>query len=524
MASTKIQTTNIHIIRSESAKILLERKRMREHLAPFIKKVFSTVDPKTAYKHNWHIDLIAEYLEAVTFKQIPNLLVNVPPRFLKSICATVSWPAWLLGLDPSDQIIAASYANKLATKHSVDCRLVIESAWYKSTFPGVHMARDQNEKTKFQTTERGYRIATSIDGTATGEGGDKLILDDPMNPKKAYSDVERASTNEWMDQTWSTRKNDPETSSEVVVMQRLHVDDSTGHIKAQIESESIAQAMEEHEGLEARRNQHWEHLVIPQEAEKRTIIIFPISKKKKIRNKGELLHPERFTRKTVERTKRRLGTYGYAGQHQQRPTPMGGGRVKTEWFPRYRTPMFSDDTYDEVILSLDTAQKDREINDPSVAEVFVRKNTQWFLAHLWKKQVRYPELKRMTIAMANEWNPDAIVIEDKSSGSSLIQELEDDTDFAVIAIEPESDKVTRFDTQTPSIEAGVIALPDPLHVPVSWLAYLEECLGHFPSPPAWDELDAMSQFLKHIRKRDQSLGIIVQPWGMTGVSNWRGQA
>jgi len=493
---------------------------MREHLSPFIKKVFSTVDPKSVYKHNWHIDLIAEYLEAVTLKQIPNLLINVPPRFLKSICTTVSWPAWLLGKDPSDQIIAASYANKLATKHSVDCRLVVESAWYKATFPNVHMARDQNEKTKFQTTERGYRIATSIDGTATGEGGDKLILDDPMNPKKAYSDVERASTNEWMDQTWSTRKNDPETSSEIVVMQRLHVDDSTGHIKAQIESELIAQAMEDYEDLESRRDQHWEHLVIPQEAEKRTIVIFPISKKKKIRNKGDLLHPERFNKQTVARTKRRLGTYGYAGQHQQRPTPMGGGRVKTEWFPRYRKLPAS---YDEVILSFDTAQKDREINDPSVGQVYARNGVQWYLVHLWKQQVRYPALKRMAIAMANEWKPDAIVIEDKSSGSSLIQELQDDTDWPVIAIEPESDKVTRFDTQTPSIEAGVIALPDPQYVPVGWLAYLEECLGHFPSPPSWDELDAMSQFLKHIRKREEE-SVTVVPWGETGASHWRSQA
>ena len=506
---------------AEAAKQLLERRNMRAHLAPFIKKVFKTVDPKSAYKHNWHIDLMAEYLEALTIKQIHNLLINVPPRFLKSICCSVAWPAWLLGKDPSDQILAASYASKLATKHSVDCRVVVGSAWYSAVFPRVHMAHDQNEKSKFQTTERGYRIATSVGGMATGEGGDKLILDDPMNPQEAMSDTERNGINEWMDQTWSTRKNDPSGSCELIVMQRLHVADTTGHILMQNESERRYAAEEELDNLQERKNQHWEHLVIPQEAETRTIIIFPISKKKKIRNEGELLHEERFNRTSVARALLRLGTYGYAGQHQQRPTPLGGGRVDMSWFPRYRVlPQHIDET----IISLDTAQKDKEINNPTVAEVYLRSGAQWYLAHIWKDRVRYPLLKRMVIAMAAQWNPDAITIEDKSSGSSLIQELQEDTDLPAIAIEPESDKITRFDTQTPSIEAGMLALPDPMYITAPWLAYLEECLMHFPSPPSWDELDSMSQFLKYIRRREATTPISVKPWSVTSSSNWRGQA
>jgi predicted phage terminase large subunit-like protein len=517
--SVEAARSNLVIIRSEAAKQLLARKRMREHVAPFIKKVFTTVDPKTAYRHNWHIDYMAEYLEAVYLKQVINLILNVPPRFLKSICGTVGWPAWLLGKDSSDQILAASYADKLATKHSVDCRVVIESEWYRQVFPQVHLARDQNEKTKFQTTARGHRIATSVGGTATGEGGDKLILDDPMDPRRSLSEPERKATNEWVDQTWSTRKNDPQKSSEVIIMQRLHVDDSTGHILSQ--QAAAKRSAQFHEALEDRREAHWEHVVIPQEAERRTVITYPLSGKKKIRQKDELLHAARFDETARDQAKLRLGTYGYAGQHQQRPTPVGGGRVKTDWFPRYRVLPTS---YDEVILSYDTAQKGREINNPSVGQVYVRRDAQWYLAHQWKDHVRYPALKRMVIAMADEWHPDAICIEDKSSGSSLIQELEEHTDLPVIPIEPESDKITRFDTQTPSLEAGVISLPDPMHVPTAWLAFLEECLSHFPAPPMWDELDAMSQFLKHIRKRERTDHLVpaIAPFSLTRQSPWRG--
>lgn len=483
-----------------AAQKMLERRQWREHLAPFIRKTFETVDPGADYMHAWYIDLIAEYLEAVSSNEIQNLCINIPPRFLKSISVTIAWPAWELGRNPSQQILAASYSEKLSMKHNVDCRLVVQSDWYQQAFPEVRLSGDQNEKAKFTTTKRGHRIATSVGGTATGEGGNILILDDPINPKKALSDTERATANDWVDQTWSTRKNNPKRSHEVIVMQRLHVNDTTGHVLS-------------------KDRDKWEHLVIPQECEKKTIVVFPKSKRKITRKKGDLLHPERMGTEEITATKKRLGTYGFAGQHQQRPTPLGGGRIKLEWFPRYKVKPTQPS---KIIMSFDTAQKEKEINDPSAGGVFYEQDNQWHLVHVWKDTVQYPVLKQKVIDMAAHWKPHAILIEDKSSGESLIQELKKDTSLPIIPIQPEASKILRLDSQTPSLEAGVLALPDSNELHYEWQTYLEECLAHFPSPTSWDELDMISQFLKYIRE-DGGAALTVVPFSVTGKSNFVGR-
>lgn len=485
------------IIAKQAAADLAERRLMRENLAPFIKKAFATVDPAAAYKHNWHIDLISEYLEACYYREINKLIINMPPRFMKSICATVAFPAWVLGRKPSEQILCGSYSGKLSLKHSVDTRLIIDSPWFKQTFPDVQLAVDQNEKSKFQTTQRGHRIATSVGGTATGEGGNYLILDDPINPKEALSESDRKSSNDWFDQTWSSRKNDPKTAIEIIVMQRLHTDDTTGH---------------------ALEQGGWEHLVIPQEAEKRTIVVLPRTQERIIRPEKSLLHEERFGPKENDEAKIRLGSYGYAGQQQQSPIPLGGGRIKLDWFPRYRE---LPESFDEIIISMDTANKPKEINDPSVAEVFGRKDAQWYLLDLWKDRVTYPTLKTRTMSLCNDHSPDGLLIEDKASGQSLIQELREGTDLPVVAIEPEADKITRLDTQTPSLEAGMVALPDPAFLKFKWLNDLETHLSTFPNPNAWDELDALSQFVKYIRARKTKNEDLSVPFSVTSSSNWR---
>ncbi len=155
---------------------------LKNDFSSFIGKTLATCDPAAEYLPNWHIDLIAEYLEAARKSEITRLIINMPPRSLKSICVSVAWPAWLLGNNPSSRIIAASYAQSLAVKHSIDARMVIGSDWYKRIFPDVHLARDQNEKSKFMTTKRGFRMAASVGGAITGEGGNYLIIDDPINP------------------------------------------------------------------------------------------------------------------------------------------------------------------------------------------------------------------------------------------------------------------------------------------------------------------------------------------------------
>lgn len=483
---TRDQNSGIVIIRAEAARVLLERRMMRANLSPFIKKVFETVDPGATYLPNWHIDIMSEYLMACYLGQINRLIINVPPRFLKSIAGTIAFPAWVLGLDPSEQFICASYSGNVSLKHSLYTRRVIDSDWYKATFPDTIISADQNEKRQYVTTKMGHRIATSVGGTATGDGGNYQMLDDPINPDEALSDTVRAYANNWIDQTWSSRKNNPKKYVSVLIMQRLHVKDPTGHLMSK---------------------GGYEHLVIPQEAEKKTIIIFPLSKKKKVREEGELLHPKRFGIKEKLETKTDLGTYGYSGQQQQRPAPLKGGRIQLGWFRRYKEAPVK---FDEIVFSADTAQKPKEINDPSVVEIYGRIEAVWYLVHIWKHRAEYPLLKSSMKSLYRKWNPDAILIEDKSSGSSLIQDLRDDkkVKYPIIAMEPEADKVTRMDVHTPSIENGLIALPDPDYFKkLPWLSDLEEYLMHFPKPEAWDEIDAMSQFIKWTKNQGSEVEV-----------------
>ena len=160
-------------------KILLHAL-LRRDLKSFIYKVFHTINPGMQFHNAWYIDHIAKHLEEISTKASQRLIINIPPRCLKSISISVAWPAWLLGIAPNKRIIVASYSQILSTKHSLDCRAVLQSHWYKEIFPGTIIS--QCQKNKFTTTEFGFRIATSIGGSITGEGADILIVDDPHNP------------------------------------------------------------------------------------------------------------------------------------------------------------------------------------------------------------------------------------------------------------------------------------------------------------------------------------------------------
>ena len=460
-----------------AAATLLERREGRRSLSAFVRKVFSTVDPATDYKHNWHVDLICEYLEAATRREIQRLIVNIAPRSLKSNIVSVGWPAWLIGHNPSEQIVGASYSGSLALKHSVDCRTVIQSAWYKNMFPDVELTGDMNTKSEFVTTKRGHRIATSVGGTATGKGGNILLIDDPVNPEEAMSDTARDGANTWYDQTYSTRLNNEDTGVIALVMQRLHTNDLTGHV------------------LDV---DDWTHVKIPMKAPCREVIDF--GKVKLVREEGDLLHPERVNEKQYQAKCRTLGAYGAAGQLQQDPAPLGGGMVKTKWFGRYRT---APDRllFTRVVQSWDTAQKENELNDPSVCTTWGEYNNNYYLLDVYSDKLRYPKLKSAAKNLAAKWNPDAILIEDKSSGTSLIQDLRESTSLPILAIEPHGDKVTRMDTCSPTIEAGVVFIPEEAH----WLFDFELEVSNFPNVTHDDQVDSLSQFLNWLKKN--SMGI-----------------
>lgn len=280
-------------------------------LREFVSRAWPIVEPSTPFVPGFHIDAIIDHLEAVTHGEIRNLLINVPPRHMKSLLVSVFWPAWEWLQHPERRWLFSSYGSGLSIRDSIKCRRLIESPSYQTLWGDRYaLTSDQNTKGRFDNDRSGYRIATSVGGAATGEGGDRVVCDYPHNVQEAESDAVRKNTLDWWDMVMSTRLNDPRTSSKVVVMQRIHERDLSGHLLAQ---------------------GGYEHLCLPAEYDGRRTVT-AIGWEDPRREQGELLWPERFGQAELDALKRSLGSYGAAGQLQQRPAPAGGGMLKTHWF------------------------------------------------------------------------------------------------------------------------------------------------------------------------------------------------
>lgn len=454
----------------------LKHAVLRNDLSSFIQRSFRTVNPGTRYLHNWHIDLIAEYLTACEKGEITRLIINMPPRYLKSLSISVAWPAWLLGHDPARRIIAASYAQGLSLKHSLDARRVITAPWYREIFPELQLAADQNEKAKFMTTQQGFRFATSVGGTITGEGGNYLIVDDPHNPTHIYSQSARHAAIDWFDHTFASRLDDKKRGVFAVVMQRLHADDLTGHL------------------LEKGT---WEQLLIPAKAEREVHHSF--NHLNIIRPPGDLLHPEREGEKELSQIAADLGSIAYQAQYQQQPVVQEDGIIHRDWLRYYGALPEGC-----IIQSWDTAIKAGQQHDRSVCATWLQAEGNHYLVDVTALRLEYPALKRQIIALAKQHNPEAILIEDKASGQSLLQDLRKETDLKLIAIMPTQDKLTRLAQVSVMVESGRVLLPKK----APWLEeFLSELLG-FPAAAHDDMVDVFSQYLNWTRgKKEQSMRI-----------------
>lgn len=274
-------------------------------------QAWHVVEPATPFVDGWHLHAICEHLEAVSRGEIRNLLINMPPRHAKSLLVSVFWPCWEWIGHPARRWLFSSYAISLSIRDSLKCRRLIESPWYRRNWGHVfQMAGDQNAKGRFENDKTGYRLATSVGGTATGEGGDYVVCDDPHSVLEAESDAVRAGTITWWDETMSTRGNDPKTVARVIVMQRVHEHDLAGHVLERGGYEHLCLPAE-YEGSAGTTSIGWR--------DPRTV-------------EGELLWPERFGPEELEALKATLGIYATAGQLQQRPAPRGGGMFERAWF------------------------------------------------------------------------------------------------------------------------------------------------------------------------------------------------
>jgi len=442
-----------------------------QDFASFAARAFLELNPRTRFAMSWHVEVMAGKLAAVRDGRIRRLMICVPPRHLKSHLGSVSFPAWCLGHDPSAQILCVSYAQDLADKLSRDCRRILASDWYQKLFPATRLSPQRQAVPEFETTAQGCRIATSVGGVLTGRGADFIIIDDPLKPEEALSQAQRQAANEWYDHTLYSRLNDKLSGAIVLIMHRLHEDDLAGHVLAQEDWEVV-------------------HLPAVAEADELHRVETVFGRQSFGRKAGEALHPEREPPELLAQLRRTIGEYNFADQYQQAPTPLGGGMIKSAWFKSCAASERPAE-FDRIVQSWDTANKASEFSDFSVCTSWGVKGKDLYLLHVLRRRMEYPELKRAVCEQCAAFEASVVLIEDKASGTQLIQELVAEGLHAVTRYQPQADKIMRMHAQTAMIENGFVHLPKE----AAWLAeYLHE-LTVFPKGKHDDQVDSTAQLL-----------------------------
>src|SRR5260221_8648321 len=261
---------------------------LRDDFGAFCVRAFAELYPGQELELSEYIEVMASRVVDVHEGRTRRLIINVPPRHLKSLIGSIAFPAWSFGLNPSAQIMCVSYGADLALKLARDTRTIMTSDWYQQLFPDTRLISQKPALEELITTAGGYRLANSVGGSVTGRGADIIIIDDPLKPDEAMSDSQREAVNDWFDGTLMTRLNDQRLGAIVMIMQRLHEDDLVGHALGQ---------------------EAWEHLCFPAIAEEDEVHSYmtPWGPKTFCRRKGEALHPERLPLDVLEKLKRAMG-------------------------------------------------------------------------------------------------------------------------------------------------------------------------------------------------------------------------
>lgn len=476
----------------------MSRRAASASLYEFVKQSWHVLEPGVNFVPSWHIEAICEHLEAVTAGEILRLLVNIPPRHSKSTIISVAWPCWEMITAPHQKYLCASYSSSLSIRDNLAARRLIQSPWYQERWGHLfQLAGDQNAKQRFETTKNGYRIATSVGGTATGEGGSRLILDDPHSAKDAQSDAIRESTVDWFNQVWSSRLNDPKRDAMVTVMQRLHERDVSAIILEQ---------------------GGWQHVCIPAEwdGKARRTTLGPYDPRTL---KGQLICPERFGEAEITSLKQSLGVYGTAGQLQQEPSPAEGGILKTDCFEMWPSDKGLP-PFEFILQSYDCAFTEKTTGDPTACTVWAifthEGHRNAMLIDAWDEHLSYPELRTRAI---KDWGteyggmtkdspysrakrPDRVLVEAKASGQSLIQDLRL-ARVPVAGYNPgNADKVSRAHQAAPTLELGLLWVPESgknKGQPVSWAATFLRQLAKFPVAEHDDYVDTFTQAVIFLR-------------------------
>lgn len=477
----------------------------KRHLAPFVRLFWNVIEPVTPLLWGWHHEAICQHLEAVTRGEIKRLVINIPPRSLKSTLISVMWPAWSWVLFPHLRWLTGSYAKDLATRDAVRSRRIMQTPLYRSMVQSCtpvgempwEFTTDQNVKERYQNTVTGQRITTSPESLATGEGGDIVCVDDPNNVSASESEAERNRANDWVSGTMTSRINPTSPiKAMVIIQQRTHEDDASGRLLSS--------------------GDRWQHLCVTQEFESE----HPTPSRTKLKLvdprtvDGQLLQPEVMSAEDVEQAKEDLGTHRYAGQHQQRPGKEGGTVFTPAKWPRW-TQLPAE--FDFVLGSWDfnLSATDRQ----EIAELDERKSCDvgWLIGvvkdadgndHLYlinerRDQWDHPRKVEQVKAQRLEWKGlTEQLIEAKAGGPAVMESLADELG-GLVAVDPGTrSKVQRAYLVQGHAEAGRFHLPHEGVYP--WVADVVKEFQAFPFGKYDDRVDVLVQAALYIKANGAS--------------------
>jgi len=421
-------------------RLQIDAEQCRRSYYEFLKRAWHVLEPETDFINNWHIEYLCNILQKEAERignkkpKTKDLIINIPPRSLKSSIVTVFWNAWVWISYPHIKFITASYSGDLSIEHALKTRRLIESDWYKSRFGSFTLTGDQNVKSKFDNDKGGSRRATSIGGTVTGVGADIIIGDDPSKAQEIYSSTSRKTVIDWWAKTMFSRLNNQKVGLRLVVMQRLHEEDLTGVL------------------LDTKAN--YEHICLPAKLSKD---LRPANLKSKYK-KG-LFFPEIFDEKFLEDAKISLGTRDYAGQYEQKPSPAEGDMIKGSWFGSF--------TRDELPEGLsidfysDTAYG-KEGSDNSATIAYTYYDNKFYIWGCVAWNLKFPEFiqsyKTYLVSMGAD-RSSRCIFEPKASGVSILQHLESETGLNIIEDKPPVEsKMSRVASVSPILESGRVLL------------------------------------------------------------------
>lgn len=506
--------------------IEMQAEQMRRSFREFVKGAWHVVEPGKEYVGGWHIDAICDHLSYVSFGDIKDLVINVPPRHSKSTIVAVMWPAWQWTWKPTEQWMFATYAQDLTIRDSVKCRRLITSRWYQERWGHVfQISSDLNQKKRFDNDKNGYRLATSVEGQATGEGGDKIVIDDPHNMAEIHSDVQRGNVLDWWQNVMPTRGNDPKRVNRVIIAQRGHHMDLCGHVLAQggwvhlnlpgyfmPKTRCITYALKDGARtypMYERNRKPGQYKVgddMPPLKKGQEIFRDPRTKE------DELLAPNRFGPDEMADLAKELTERAFAAQIQQTPSAEGGNILKKAHWRQWTDSEMPKISY--VIQTYDTAFEEEEENDycarttwgvfeheetldpslPWTAKYKGQKRACLLLLERMEERLQYPELRRDALESAKLWKPDKILIEKKSSGHSLVQELRR-KELPITAIKVTDSKFMRAHAASLVLERGCV-----FYVPRRWANEVIEKCGQFPAGEHDDIVDTVTMALLWLRR------------------------